>query len=98
MGELDHQTSRTSFSDTEDDENVEGLEDIAMTPLNPIDHDSESSDEENDPETGLLASGSRRSPGHAHTRSISLSKGIDIWQQVKNIVIEVSSIHSSATL
>ena len=94
-GELDNKASRPSFSDAEDDEDVEmeGLEEIAMTPLkatHPVDNDSESSDDEDDAGRGLLASGSGRRPGHAHKRSLSLSKGIDIWQQVKNIVIEVS--------
>jgi len=86
-----------SFSDTEDDEDIEmvGLEEIAMTPLkaahaNDIDNDSESSDGEDDASRSLLVSSSPRSPGHAHTRSLSLSRGVDIWQQVKNIVIEVS--------
>ena len=95
MDELDHSESRPSSSDPEDDEGVEmvGLEEIAMTPqkaTHAVDHDSESSDDEDDVGRGLLVSGSRRRPGHAHTRSLSLSKGIDIWQQVKNIVIEVS--------
>lgn len=96
MDEPGHSESRPSFSDTEDDEDAEmvGLEEIAMTPLktaHPIDHDSESSDDEDDAGRGLLVSGSQRGPGHAHRRSLSLSKGIDIWQQVKNIVIEVSN-------
>ena len=92
---MDHPESRRSFSDAEDDEDLEmvGFEEIAMTPrkdTHAADHDSESSDDEDDAGRGLLVSGSRRRPGHAHTRSLSLSKGIDIWQQVKNIVIEVS--------
>ena len=95
MDELGHSVSKPSFSDTEDDEDVEmvGLEEVMVTPLkvtHPIDHDSESSDDDDDTGRGLLASGSRRRPGHAHTRSLSLSKGIDVWQQVKNVVIEVS--------
>lgn len=95
MDGLDHSESRQSFSDAEDDEDVEmaDLEEIAMTPMKAAhakDRDSESSDDEDDAGRGLLASGSRRRPGHTHTRSLSLSKGIDIWQQVKNIVIEVS--------
>jgi len=70
-----------------------GLEEIAMTPqkaAHPTDNDSESSDDEDDAGRGLLVSGSQRRPGHAHTRSLSLNRGTDIWQQVKNIVIEVS--------
>ena len=59
-------------------------------PTHPTDNDSESSGDEDDADRALLASGPRRRPGHAHTRSLSLTKGIDIWQQVKNIVIEVS--------
>jgi len=94
----------TSLSDTEDDEDIEmvGLEEIAMTPLtavHPNDNDSESSgDEDDDASRGLLVSASPRRPSHAHTRSLSLSRGIDIWQQVKNIVIEVSSSPPAARL
>jgi len=95
MDDPGHSTSRPSLGDSEDDEDIEmvGLEEIAMTPqklTHPTDNDSESSDDEDDADRGLLASGPRRRPGHAHTRSLSLSKGIDIWQQVNNIVIEVS--------
>lgn len=102
MDKLDHPESRPSFSDAEDDEDIEmaGLEEIAMTPqqsTHAIDHDSESSGDEDDAGRSLLVSGSRRRPGHAHTRSLSLSRGIDIWQQIKNIVIEVSD-HQPATL
>ena len=101
MDDLGHQTSRPSFSDSEDDEDIEmfGLEEIAMTPqkaAHPTDNDSESSDDEDDVGRGLLVSGSQRRPGHAHTRSLSLSRGINIWQQVKNIVIEVSGYQSPA--
>ena len=95
MDDPGHPTSRPSFSDTEDDEDVEmvGLEEIPMTPqLHSRDNDPESSDDEDDASRGLLVSGSRRRPRHAHTRSLSLSRGIDIWQQVKNIVIEVSGL------
>jgi len=92
MDDLGHPAS---FSDSEDDEDIEmvGLEEIAMTPQKAAhadDNDSESSDDEDDASRSLLVSSSPRSPGHAHTRSLSLSRGIDIWQQVKNIVIEVS--------
>ena len=95
MDEPGHPESRPSFSDSEDDEDVEmvGFEEIAMTPQKAAhanDRDSESSDDEDDTGRGLLISASRRRPGHAHTRSLSLSRGIDVWQQVKNIVIEVS--------
>jgi len=95
MDDLGHPTSRPSFSDSEDDEDIEmvGLEEIATTPrkvTHAADHDSESSDDEDDAGRGLLVSGSRRRPGHAHTRSLGLSRGINVWQQVKNIVIEVS--------
>ena len=95
MDDPGHPTSRPSFSDSEDDEDIEmaGLEEIAMTPqrvVHSADNDSESSDDEDDARRGLLVSGPQRRPGHAHTRSLSLSKGIDVWQQVKNIVIEVS--------
>jgi hypothetical protein len=95
MDELDHPEFRPSFSDAGDDEDIEmvGLEEIAMTPqkaTHALDHDSESSGDEDDAGRGLLVSGSRRRLGHAHTRSLSLSRGIDIWQQIKNIVIEVS--------
>src|SRR5579872_74918 len=86
MDELDHTASRKSSSDTEDDEDVEmlSLEEITMTPqkdTHPLDHGSESSDDEDDAEAGLLASGPQRRAGHAHKRSLSLSKGINIWQQ-----------------
>ena len=96
MDDLGHPTSRQSFSDSEDDEDIEmvGLEEIAMTPrevAHATNNNLESSDDEDDPGTGLLASSSQRRPGHVHTRSLSLSRGIGIWQQVKNIVIEVSS-------
>ena len=95
MDDPGHPTSKLLFSDAEDDEDIEmvGLEEIAVTPqkiAHASDNDSESSDDEDDAGRGLLASGSQRRPSHAHTRSLSLSKGIDIWQQVKNIVIEVS--------
>lgn len=95
MDDSGHPTSGPSFSDSEDDEDIEmvGLEGIAMTPqkaAHPIDDDSESSDDEDDAGRGLLVSGSQRRPGHAHTRSLSLSRGIDVWQQVRNIVMEVS--------
>ena len=91
MEDPGHSTSRPSFGDSEDDEDIEmlGLEEIAVTPLKAT-HDSESSDDEGDDGTSLLASTSPRRHGHAHTRSLSLSRGIDVWQQVKNIVIEVS--------
>ena len=99
MDDLGHPTS---FSDTEDDDDIEmvGLEEVAMTPQKKFahvgDNDSESSDDEDDDASrGLLVSGSQRGPGHAHTRSLSLSRGIDIWQQVKNIVIEVSGFRRS---
>ena len=102
MDDLGHQTSRPSFSDSEDDEDIEmlGLEEIAVTPhktAHPIDNGSESSDDEDDAGRGLLVSGSQRRPGHAHTRSLSLSRGINIWQQVKNIVIEVSGYPPAAS-
>ena len=92
MDDLGHPAS---FGDTEDDEDIEmvGLEEIAMTPqevAHSHDNDSESSDDEDDASRGLLVSEPQRRPSHAHTRSLSLSRGIDIWQQVKNIVIEVS--------
>jgi hypothetical protein len=101
MDELGHPESRPSLSDAEDDEGAEmvSLEEIAMTPqkaTHATDNDSESSDDDEDAGRGLLVSGSRRRPGHAHTRSLSLSRGIDIWQQVKNIVIEVSGHPSAA--
>jgi len=101
MDDPGHPTSRQSLSDSEDDEDIEmvGLEDIAMTPrkvTHAVDHDSESSDDDDDVGRGLLVSGSQRRPGHAHTRSLSLSRGINIWQQAKNIVIEVSD-HPPAT-
>jgi len=93
MDDLGHPAS---FGDSEDDEDIEmvGLEEIAMTPQQAVhanDNGSESSDDEDDASRGLLVSDSQRRPGHAHTRSLSLSRGIDIWQQVKNIVIEVST-------
>lgn len=95
MDDPGHPKSRPSFSDSDDDEDIEmvGLEEIAMTPqkaTHAIDNDSESSDDEDDAGRGLLASGSQRRPVHAHTRSLSLNRGINIWQQVRNIVIEVS--------
>ena len=95
MDKLGHPESRTSSSDTAVEEDMEmvAFEEILMTPqkaAHAIDRDSDSSDDEDDAGRGLLVSGSRRRPGHAHTRSLSLSRGIDIWQQVKNIVIEVS--------
>lgn len=92
MDDPGHSTSRPSFGDSEDDEDIEmlGLEEIAVTPMEAT-HDSESSDDEGDDGTGLLASTSPRRRGHAHTRSLSLSRGIDVWQQVKNIVIEVGA-------
>ena len=102
MDDLGHPTSRPSFSDSDDDEDIEmlGLEEIAMTPqkaTHAIDNDSESSDDDdNDAGRGLLVSGSQRRPGHAHTRSLSLSRGINIWQQVRNIVIEVSNCPPAA--
>jgi hypothetical protein len=100
MDNLGHQTSGPSFSGTEDDEDIEmaGLEEIAMTPqrVTRAHDDSESSDDDDDAGRGLLVSGSQRRPGHAHTRSLSLSRGIDIWQQVKSIVIEVSDHPSTA--
>ena len=88
MDDPGHSTSRPSFGDSEEDEDIEmvGIKEIAMSPQN----DSESSSDEDDAGRGLLASGSQHRPGHAHTRSLSLSKGINVWQQVKNIVIEVS--------
>ena len=93
-------TSKLLFSDTEDDEDIEmvGLEEIAVTPQKAThadDNDSESSDDEDDAGRGLLASGSQRRPSHAHTRSLSLGRGIDVWQQVKNIVVEVSGYPSA---
>jgi hypothetical protein len=101
MDDPGHQTSRPSFSDSEDDEDIEmfGLEEIAVTPqkaAHHIDNDSESSDDEDDAGRGLLASGSQHRPTHAHTRSLSLSRGINIWQQAKNIVIEVSDYPTAA--
>lgn len=95
MDDLGHPTSRPLSSDTEDDEDIEmvGLERAAMLPqkvTHANDDDLESSDDEDDPGTGLLTPGSQREPRHAHTRSLSLSRGISIWQQVKNIIIEVS--------
>jgi hypothetical protein len=94
MDDLGHPTSRPSLSDTEDDEDVDtaGLEEIAMTPRKTTyaNDDLESSDDEDDVSRSLLVSGSQRRPGHAHKRSLSLSRGIDIWHQAKNIVIEVS--------
>ena len=100
MDDLGHPAS---FSDPEDDEDIEmvGLEEIAMTPQKAAhtdDNDSEFSDDEDDASRSLLVSSSPRSPGHAHTRSLSLSRGIDIWQQVKNIVIEVSGYPPAARL
>lgn len=100
MDDLGHPAS---FADTEDDEDIEmvGLEEIAMTPQTTTHtngNDSESSDDEDDVSRSLLVSSSPRTPGHAHTRSLSLSRGIDIWQQVKNIVIEVSSYPPVARL
>ena len=50
-----------------------------------------SSDNKDDAGRGPLVSGSQRRPGHAHTRFLNLSRGVNIWQQVKNIVVEVSS-------
>lgn len=95
MDDLGHQMSRPSFSDSEGGEDIEmlGLEEIAMTPqkaAHPTDNDSESSDDGDDAGRGLLVSGSQHRPGHAHTRFLSLNRGTEIWQQVKNIVIEVS--------
>ena len=95
MDELDHQASKPSSTGVEGDEEVEmaSLDEIATSPqkdIHAIDDDSETSDDEDDAGRGLLVSGSQHRRGQSHARSSSLSKGIDVWQQVKNIVIEVS--------
>ena len=100
MDELGHSVSKPSFSDTEDDEDVEivDLEEVAVTPLkvtHPIDHDSESSDDEDDNGRGLPASGSRRRPGHAHTCSPRLSFLVAEAELLVHRVIDVvTKVHS----
>ena len=100
MDELGHLVSKPSFSDTEDDEDVEivDLEEVAVTPLkvtHPIDHDSESSDDEDDTGRGLLASGSRRRLGHAHTRSLRLPFLVAEAEVLVHRVIDVvTKVHS----